>query len=464
MFGTDGVRDIANRGLMTPETALSLGRAFVVFLAERGAYRPKILVCRDTRRSGAMLESALCAGMMSAGADMYLLGVFPTPGISCVLRNGGFDAGAVISASHNPAEYNGVKFFNALGQKLKDGEEAEIESYLDGDIPRNRRPTGASVGDMRDASYLREIYLSWLKELMSSVGTRDWPLVVDAANGAACAVAREVFDGWGAPVTYCGVDPDGLNINDGVGVIHMDSLARAVAENRARLGIAFDGDADRVLMCDSKGRPIDGDMMLWVIARDMYGAGKLRYGVVATVMSNMILEEFLAREGIKMCRGPVGDRYVFEKMLETGALLGGEQSGHIIMMEHAGTGDGISAGLMFLKACASLGEDIDTLVDRFPRYPQILENIKIGDRERVLSSPALADATRIAEERMAGRGRVLIRSSGTEPLVRILVESRDADLTREICADLKRVLAEIGSPKSPAERKTGALPPGASIL
>jgi phosphoglucosamine mutase len=443
MFGTDGVRDVANRGLMTPEAALSFGRAFVLFLTERGIPHPKILVCRDTRRSGAMLESALCAGMMSAGAEIYLLGIFPTPGISRILGSGGFDAGAVISASHNPAEYNGVKFFNARGHKLKDGDEAEIESYLRDDLLQDCRPTGASVGNLHDASSLRGIYLDWLKELLSSVGTYDWPLVLDAANGAACAVTGEVFAGWSASVIYCGVNPNGLNINDEVGVMHMDHLASEVSKNRARLGIAFDGDADRVLLCDSKGRPIDGDMMLWVIARDMRRAGKLANGMVATVMSNMILEEFLAREGIKMYRCSVGDRYVFEKMLETGALLGGEQSGHIIMMEHAGTGDGISAGLMFLKACASLGEDIDTLVDRFPRYPQILENVKMDNRDRVLSSSALADATRTAEERLAGRGRVFIRPSGTEPLVRILVESRDADLTREICGDLKRVLTEI---------------------
>jgi phosphoglucosamine mutase len=443
MFGTDGVRDVANRGLMTPEAALSFGRAFVLFLTERGVPRPKILVCRDTRRSGAMLESALCAGMTSAGAEMHLLGVFPTPGISCVLRNGGFDAGAVISASHNPAEYNGVKFFNSRGQKLRDGEEAEIESYLGDDLLQDWRPTGASVGSLCEASSYREIYLDSLVELLSSVGTRDWPLAVDAANGAAYAVAREIFNGWGATVAYCGVSPDGLNINDGVGVMHMGNLAGEVAKNRARLGIAFDGDADRVLMCDSKGRTIDGDMMLWVIARDMHREGKLDGGVVTTVMSNMILEEFLGREGIKMYRCPVGDRYVFERMLETGALLGGEQSGHIIMMEHAATGDGISAGLMFLKACASLGEDIDTLADRFPRYPQILENIKIDNKERVMLSPVLADAARTAEEKLAGRGRVLIRPSGTEPLVRILVESRDADLTREVCGDLKRVLTKI---------------------
>jgi phosphoglucosamine mutase len=428
---------------MTTEAALSFGRAFVLFLAERGVSRPRILVCRDTRRSGAMLESALCAGMMSAGAEIYLLGVFPTPGISCVLRNGGYDAGAVISASHNPAEYNGVKFFDSLGQKLKDEDEADIERYLGRELAGNSLPAGASVGDMRDAQSLRGIYLNRLRELLASVGSRGWPLVIDAANGAAFSVAREIFQGWDAPVTFCGVNPDGLNINDGVGVIHIDNLARETLKNKARLGVAFDGDADRALMCDSRGRPIDGDIMLWVIARDMRAAGKLGGGMVATVMSNMALEELLSREGIKMYRCPVGDRYVFEKMLETGALLGGEQSGHVIVMENAATGDGISAGLLFLKACAALGEDIDTLADRFPRYPQILENVKLGDRDRVLSSPLLERAVKRAEKKLAGMGRVVLRPSGTEPLVRILVESRDAGLTGEVCGDLRRALTEI---------------------
>ena len=443
MFGTDGVRDVANRGLMTPETALSFGRAFVLFLTERGVPRPKIAVCRDTRKSGAMLESALCAGMMSAGAEIYALGIFPTPGLSCVLRQGSFDAGAVISASHNPAEYNGIKFFNSQGCKLRDEDEAEIESYLGDELLQDWRPTGASVGDMHDAAGKRALYLDWLKSVLASIGERNWPLVIDSANGAASGVARDVFSGWDGPVTYCGVSPDGLNINDGVGVIHMGHLASVVKESGARLGMAFDGDTDRVLMCDSRGRQIDGDIMLWVISRNMKATGKLGGGMVATVMSNMALEERLAEEGIKMFRCPVGDRYVFEKMLETGALLVGEQSGHVIILDHVATGDGICTGLMFLKACAELGEDLDTLVDRFPRYPQILENVHVSDRERVLSSPSLAEASKLAEEKLDGRGRILLRPSGTEPLIRILVESRDPALTKEVCEDLKKAVLGI---------------------
>jgi len=443
MFGTDGVRDVANRGLMTPETALSFGRAFALFLTERGVPRPKIVVCRDTRKSGAMLEAALCAGMMSAGAEIYNLGIFPTPGLSCILRGGGYDAGAVISASHNPAEYNGIKFFNSQGCKLRDEDEAEIESYLGDDLLQDWRPTGASIGDMHNASAKRTLYTDWLKNVMESIEERDWPLVVDAANGAASDIARKIFCEWRGPVTYCGVSPNGLNINDGVGVIHIRHLASRVKAGGARLGIAFDGDTDRVLMCDSQGRRIDGDIMLWVISRHINAIGKIGKGLVATVMSNMALEERLAEEGIEMFRCPVGDRYVYEKMLETGALLGGEQSGHIIMLDHAATGDGICAGLIFLKACAELDEDIDTLVDRFPRYPQLLVNVNIEDRERVLSSPELAEAERRAVEKLAGRGRILLRPSGTEPLIRILVESRDAALTQEVCDDLKKVVTSI---------------------
>jgi phosphoglucosamine mutase len=443
MFGTDGVRDVANRGLMTPEAAMSFGRAFVLFLTEGGVPRPKIVVCRDTRRSGAMLEGALCSGMMSAGAEVYLLGVFPTPGISCVLREGGFDAGAVISASHNPAEYNGIKFFSSRGYKLKDEDEAKIESYLGDDLLHDWRPTGASIGGLRGADDRRMVYLKWLREILASIGDLDWPLVVDAANGAASRIVRDVFEGWTGPVSYCGVNPNGLNINDGVGVMHMDHLASEVTKSASRLGMAFDGDTDRVLMCDSGGRPIDGDIMLWVIARGLSARGHLGSGLVATVMSNMALEEKLSEAGIKLFRCPVGDRYVLEHMLDVGALLGGEQSGHVIILDHVATGDGICTGLMFLKACAELGEDLDTLVDRFPRYPQLLENIKISNRETVLESPLLADATRQAEEKLAGRGRILLRPSGTEPLIRILVESRDAELTKEVCRDLKEAVVKI---------------------
>jgi phosphoglucosamine mutase len=299
------------------------------------------------------------------------------------------------------------------------------------------------VGDLHDDGEKRTLYLDWLKSVLASIDERALPLVIDAANGAASCIIREVFGGWEGPVSYSGVEPDGLNINDGVGVIHIGHLVSLVKKNKARLGIAFDGDTDRVLMCDSKGRPIDGDIMLWVIARNLNAEGRLGHGMVATVMSNMALEEKLAEEGIKMYRCPVGDRYVFEKMLEVGALLGGEQSGHVIILDHVATGDGICTGLMFLKACAELGEDIDTLVDRFPRYPQILENLKITDRERVLSSPILSDATKNAEKKLEGRGRLLVRPSGTEPLIRILVESRDPALTKEVRDDLKAAVMKI---------------------
>jgi phosphoglucosamine mutase len=443
MFGTDGVRDVANRGLMTPEMALSFGRAFALFLTEHGVPRPKIVVCRDTRRSGEMIESALRSGMMSAGAEIYLLGVFPTPGLSCVLRAGGFDAGAVISASHNPAEYNGIKFFTSQGYKLKDEDEAEIESYLGDDLLHDWRPTGASIGNTHDAHDKRRLYLDWLRGILESIGPREWPLVIDAANGAAAGIVRDIFGHWGGSVSYCGVDADGLNINDGVGVIHMHHLAAIVKENSARLGIAFDGDTDRVLMCDSRGRPIDGDIMLWVIGRYMASHGKLDKGLVATVMSNMALEEKMKEEGIPMFRCPVGDRYVLESMLETGALLGGEQSGHLIILDHVATGDGICTGLMFLKSCAELGEDVDTLVDRFTRYPQCLKNLKISDRERVLASPLMKEASDKAHERLAGRGRILLRPSGTEPLIRVLVESDDATLTKEVCDDLTKAITKI---------------------
>jgi phosphoglucosamine mutase len=443
MFGTDGVRDVANSGLMTPEMALSFGRAFVLFLTERGIPRPKILVCRDTRRSGGMIEAALCAGMASAGAEIYLLGVFPTPGASCVLRQGGFDAGAVISASHNPAEYNGIKFFNANGYKLKDEDEAEIESYLGEDILQDWRPTGASVGRFRDASDKRVLYTGWLAEMLASAGECDWPIVVDAANGAAAPIIRDIFGAWRGPVHYLGVTPDGLNINDGVGVIHMGHLASEVRRVSAKLGMAFDGDTDRVLMCDASGRAIDGDIMLWVIGRYLKSKDALGAGMVITVMSNMALEERLAAEGIEVFRCPVGDRYVLEHMLASGALLGGEQSGHIIVLDHVATGDGICTGLLFLKSCRELGEDIDTLIDRFPRYPQLLKNVKVADRDAVMASPELAEANRRAEERLAGHGRVLLRPSGTEPLVRILVEANDPEITKSVCEDIEKTVLKI---------------------
>lgn len=444
LFGTDGVRDVANRGIMTPEMALSLGRAFVLFLTERGVPRPRVAICRDTRRSGAMLESALSAGMMSAGAEIHILGIFPTPGMSFVLRQGGFDAGAVISASHNPAEYNGIKFFDSRGCKLDDDDEAMIEEYIGEDLIEDWRPTGASIGDLYDASYRREAYVDWLKGFLDAIPNRDWPIVVNAANGAAADIVGDVFAGWRGEVTLRGIDYDGLNINDGVGVMHMDDLGESVESVGAKLGIAYDGDGDRVLLCDRLGRVIDGDILLWVIARYLASQGVLGTGVVATVMSNMVLEEKLAEHDIKVFRCPVGDRYVLEKMRSSGARLGGEQSGHIIAFDYVATGDGLCTGLLFIKACTELGENIDTLVDRFPRYPQMLRNLKLRNREEVLSSAELKEAEDKAIAKLSGNGRILLRPSGTEPLLRILVEARDSKLMNEVCGDLEDAIMKIG--------------------
>ena len=444
LFGTDGVRDVANRGIMTPEMALSLGRAFVLYLTERAVPRPRILVCRDTRRSGSMLEAALTAGMMSAGAEIHALGIFPTPGVSFVLRQGGFDAGAVISASHNPAEYNGIKFFDSRGSKLGDDDEAMIEQYIGEDLIEDWRPTGASIGDVYDATSRRESYLEWLQEQVASIGDRSWKVVVDAANGAASDLVAEVYADWQGDVRFCGVDYDGLNINDGVGVMHMENLADAVERHGARLGIAYDGDTDRVLLCDARGRTLDGDIILWVVGRYLSKLGVLGSGVVATVMSNMVLEEKLAEHDIKVFRCPVGDRYVLERMREVGSRLGGEQSGHILASDYVATGDGLCTGLLFIKACCELGEDIGTLVDRFPRYPQMLRNLKLANREEILASPALEAAKTRAVEKLSGNGRILLRPSGTEPLLRILVEARDANLMNEICRELEDAVLAIG--------------------
>jgi phosphoglucosamine mutase len=445
IFGTDGARDIANRGNMTPETAMSLGRAFVRFLAGRGLSRPVVVVGRDTRRSGSMLEMALVSGMMSEGADIRTTGVFPTPGVGFLLNRGGFDAGAVISASHNPAEYNGIKFFGANGHKLSDDDEAEIEALMLEKGEGYLRPAGDLIGEIYHDEGLCGLYVEWLSEQISQIQSWDWPIVIDAANGAAARIVKKVFSSWRGAVGYRGMDCGGLGINDGAGVMHMDRLSSEVVEQGARLGISFDGDADRVLLCDREGRVIDGDIMLWVIGRCMSKAGLLGSGVVATVMSNMVLDEKLGEAGIEVFRCPVGDRYVLSHMRETGACLGGEQSGHIIASDRVTTGDGLCASVLFIKSCVELGENPDTLVDRFPRYPQILKNLKIENREFVLASPKLEEASADAARKLAGSGRILLRPSGTEPLLRILVEARDEGVMREVCDDLERTVLEIAS-------------------
>lgn len=435
LFGTDGVRDVANRGGMTPEMALRLGRAFILFLAERGVPRPRIVLGRDTRRSGMMLEGALSAGMTSAGAEVLSVGIIPTPGVSYAVQHLAADGGAVISASHNPAEYNGIKFLDRDGCKLSDESELSIEEYLGDNLTDDWRPTGASIGEIRHMPHLVHGYVEHLTSLLPHAESFPPNIVFDCAHGAAGAVMPALLERLGSRWSLIGADPDGLNINEGVGVIHMRHLGSYVTDCSCDMGFAFDGDADRVLMADSRGRPIDGDIAIWVLARWLSRREMLGSGVVVTVMSNMALEEHLDREGIKVFRCPVGDRYVLETMRRCRARLGGEQSGHIIADAFTRTGDGLCTALILLNALRDLQEDVDTLVDRFGRYPQKLSNLVLDSRcglnmERV---GAIADEV---QQQIRGRGRVLVRPSGTEPLLRILVEAREESLVDEVSEQL----------------------------
>jgi len=441
LFGTDGVRDVANRGIMTPEMALRLGRSYVLFLVERGISRPSIAVGRDTRRSGPMIECALLSGLASAGADVTSLEVMPTPGVSFAVTRLSCDGGAVVSASHNPSEYNGIKFLGPDGCKLNDSEEAAIEDYL-GDILFDEwRPTGPSVGTVSYGRELSSDYSRWVLDTCCIDVDPDLDIVVDCSNGAASYIAGELFGKCFRRARVIENIPDGSNINENCGVMHMDSLASIVTSGGNSLGMALDGDADRVLFVDARGRLIDGDIMLWVIGRWLSKEKKIGKGVVATVMSNKALEERLGSEGIPVTRCPVGDRYVLDAMRRSGSLLGGEQSGHMIAGDFVATGDGLCSGLLFLTACRVLGEDTSTLVDRFGRYPQILRNFHSADKDEFMRRPPIEEAVERAVRDLGDMGRVLVRPSGTEPLVRVLVEARDEATLRSVSGPLFDTIA-----------------------
>lgn len=434
LFGTDGVRDVANKGGMTPEMALRLGRAFILFLAERGVPRPRLVLGRDTRRSGMMLEGALAAGMTSAGAEVLTIGIIPTPGVSYAVRSLGADGGAVISASHNPAEYNGIKFLDKDGCKLNDDSELRIEEYIGDNLTDDWRPTGAAVGEIRQVPHTVYDYADHLAPILRR-GGKPLPekIVFDCAHGAAVTVMPALLERLGLSWPLVAATPDGMNINEGVGVMYIRHLEQQVVERGCGLGFAFDGDADRVLASDSRGRLIDGDIILWVLARWLSTLGLLGSGVAVTVMSNMALEGHLEREGIKVFRCPVGDRYVLEAMRNNGARLGGEQSGHVIADAFTATGDGLCTALLFLNAIQELGEDVDTLVDRFGRYAQKLSNLSLRSK-KFLDTEQIAKIAAEAQDQMGERGRVFIRPSGTEPLLRILVEAKEPDLVEEMSA------------------------------
>ncbi|MFC8951383.1 phosphoglucosamine mutase [Streptomyces sp. NPDC057101] len=444
LFGTDGVRGVANADL-TAELALGLSVAAAHVLAEAGTFeghRPVAVVGRDPRASGEFLEAAVVAGLASAGVDVLRVGVLPTPAVAHLTGVLGADLGVMLSASHNAMPDNGIKFFARGGHKLAD----ELEDKIEAVYEEHRtgapweRPTGAGVGRVRD---YEEGFDTYVAHLIAVLPNRldGLKVVLDEAHGAAARVSPEAFSRAGAEVVTIGAEPDGLNINDGCGSTHLELLKAAVVQHGADLGIAHDGDADRCLAVDAAGNEVDGDQILAVLALAMREAGTLRGDtVVATVMSNLGFKLAMEREGLNLVQTAVGDRYVLESMKEHGYALGGEQSGHVIVLDHATTGDGTLTGLMLAARVAATGKSLADLAGVMERLPQILINVKDVDKSRVSTSGDLAAAVVEAERELGSTGRVLLRSSGTEPLVRVMVEAADIEQARAVAQRLADVV------------------------
>ena len=434
LFGTDGVRGLANREL-TADLAMGLGSAAVRVLTASGSRsgRPLAVVGRDPRASGEFLEAALVAGLASAGADVAIVGVEPTPAVAFLTAHLGADLGVMISASHNAMPDNGIKFFSRGGHKLADDLEDQIESVL---AQTWDRPVGASVGRVRTES---EASATYLEHLLSTVSTSlsGIRVVVDCANGAASRVAPEALRRAGAEVIAIHASPDGLNINDGCGSTHMSDLIAAVRENKADVGIAHDGDADRCLAVDAHGVVVDGDQILAILSLSMRERGVLASDtVVATVMSNLGFHIAMREAGISVEQAGVGDRYVLEAMRAGSYSLGGEQSGHVIMSDHATTGDGVLTALHVLERMSVTGSSLEELAGVMTRLPQVLINVSGVDKSKMASSPELAEAVALAEAELGSSGRVLLRPSGTEPLVRVMVEAVSADQAQQVAERL----------------------------
>lgn len=441
MFGTDGVRGVANREL-TPGLAFKLGRAGAFILARDNA-NTRMVIGRDTRISGDMLEAALVAGICSAGVDVLRVGIMPTPAIAYLTRELKAAAGVVISASHNPVEDNGIKFFGASGYKLSDGAEAEIEALVLDDCAGVSSPVGAGIGrsyPVRDAA---ERYINYACDTVNT-DFKGLKILVDCANGAAYDVAPRIYEKLGAEVVPIFNRPDGVNINNGCGSTHPGALREAVVAGGADLGLAHDGDSDRVLAVDAAGRLVDGDQIMVICARHLKKRGLLEKDtVVVTVMSNLGLHLSLRAAQIQVIETKVGDRYVLEELLRTGARFGGEQSGHIIFLDHNTTGDGIITALQLLAVMKESGQSLENLAGQMERLPQLLENIRVADKNMVMSSSSLVRAIEQEGKKLGGSGRILVRPSGTEPLVRVMAEGRNMDELKEIIGRLANIIKEI---------------------
>ena len=444
LFGTDGVRGVANKEL-TPELAFNLGKAGASVLSKDGN-RPVFVIGRDTRLSGDMLESALTAGILAVGGYVIKAGVIPTPAVAHLVKKYKADAGVVISASHNPFEYNGIKFFNGEGYKLDDKIEDKIEGIILAGIDSNMHQTGDAIGKCLDAGKdAQALYIEFLAETFEG-NMEGMKIVLDCANGAAYETAPTVFRTLGAEVITIGCEPDGININDNIGSTHPELLQKTVVETGADMGLAYDGDADRLIVVDEKGQIIDGDKTICICAKMLKDEGLLDNNLVtATVMSNIGFHKYIKENvGADVNVTAVGDRYVLESMIENGCVIGGEQSGHIIFLNYTTTGDGTLSSLQFVKAVQKSGKKPSELAAEIEIYPQTLVNAKVANENKndYLKDKEIQDYIAEIEEEMKGSGRVLIRPSGTEPLVRVMIEGEDIERINQLAEDLAKKISD----------------------
>jgi phosphoglucosamine mutase len=436
LFGTDGIRGLANVDL-TAELALDVAVAAAHILVENSNDRPRAIVGQDSRASGEFLEAAVVAGLTSAGVDVYRVGVVPTPAVAYLVASTGADLGVMISASHNPMPDNGIKLFQRGGEKLADEVEALVEARIGEPW---QRPTGAAVGRVINDDQLVDKYIEHLLSTID-VSLSGLKVVVDCANGASSFTAPVALSRAGAEVIAIANTPDGWNINDGVGSTHLDYLRNAVLKNGADVGIAHDGDADRCLAIDATGAEIDGDVIMAILAKGFKAQGNLKSNtIVGTVMSNLGFMHAMAESGIEVVTTAVGDRYVLEAMLQSDFNLGGEQSGHVIMRDYANTGDGLLTALQLLAEVKRSGQTLQELSRVMVRFPQVLINVKNVAKERLASSTAIADAVKAAEAELGSNGRVLLRASGTEPLVRVMVEAQSDAVAQSVATKLAQVV------------------------
>lgn len=437
LFGTDGIRGVANIEL-TPAIAFRLGQAVVTYLTDKS--RARFVIGRDTRISGTMLESALVAGITSAGADAYLCGVIPTPAVARLIRELDMDGGIVISASHNPPEFNGLKVFSREGFKLPDDLEEQIEVFLNSQ-ERIDAPSGAEVGVAYQQTDARERYISFATNTLPPDSLAGLRVALDCGHGASGATSPEAFKRLGAEVTAINTDYTGNDINVGCGSTHLGPLVELVKSGNFDLGIAHDGDADRMLAVDEQGNEIDGDQIMAILAADMHER-KVLHGdtVVSTVMCNLGFERALSQLGFTVIKTKVGDRYVLEQMQAMGANLGGEQSGHVILLDHNSTGDGLVTALSLASVVARTGKTLSELSHIMTKYPQVLQNVHVANKQHLGASARITQAIKDAEEQLGETGRVLVRASGTEPLVRVMAEAQDIKQAEKVVAELAEVV------------------------